>query len=429
MKRLSLAIALVAIAGCWESTRRPAEEHGGERHPAATKVSDLDRRVEELFADTCEHARKTFECDECRYQVGVVRVPDELLTDGLVQKARVARRRIDASVSLTGEVRFDERRVTHVSPRAEGIVRSVRVSLGQRVERGQPLLELDSVALAEAESAYQEAQASLRLARKAYDRQAGLRQEQISSEKELLQAKQELESAEIRGRTLAERLERLGLSAADVDVLARGGRSGSHGRLVFRSPAAGTILDMHGVPGEALKPDQNTFTIGDLSHLWVWADVYEDQLPQVLAHEDHGDMKATVTVKAFPGETFPATVDFVGPAMDEKTRTLKVRLGLDNPRGKLRAGMFVNVRLYLPAPDEVVAIPRTALLSDEGRSFVFVHHHGEFWVRRPVQVGSAAGEWVEVRKGLVGGETVAGEGCFLLKSDVLRSKMGAGCAD
>jgi cobalt-zinc-cadmium efflux system membrane fusion protein len=122
-------------------------------------------------------------------------------------------------------------------------------------------------------------------------------------------------------------------------------------------------------------------------------------------------------------------VDYVSPSMDEKTRTLKVRVGVKNPKGRLRAGMFVNVQLFLPSGEDAIVVPKAALLADEGRSFVFVHHHGEYWVRRPVETGRSSGDQVEVTKGLAGGETVVTEGCFLLKSDVLRSKMGAGCAD
>jgi cobalt-zinc-cadmium efflux system membrane fusion protein len=77
----------------------------------------------------------------------------------------------------------------------------------------------------------------------------------------------------------------------------------------------------------------------------------------------------------------------------------------------------------------VLSIPASALLSDEGRSFVFVRHDAEYWVRRPVEPGRRWGGFVEVKGGLAGGETLAAEGSVLLKSDVLRSKMGAGCAD
>ncbi len=91
--------------------------------------------------------------------------------------------------------------------------------------------------------------------------------------------------------------------------------------------------------------------------------------------------------------------------------------------------MFAAVRLYLPGASEGLTVPRAAVLSDEGRTFVFVRHHGEYWVRRPLATGRRWADLVEVKGGLAGGETVAGDGAFLLKSDVLRSKMGAGCAD
>lgn len=430
MNRVVIVLTLTFLAGCKSSERAPAvapaPDASGDH---AAKVSDLDRPVEDLFAESCEHGRKTHACDECRYQVGVVRLPEKLLTDGLVKTAKVERRHLEKPVSLTGEVRFADRRVTHVSPRAEGVIQKVFVGPGQKVERGQPLLEMDSLSLGEAESHYREADATLRLARKGYERQAKLREEQITSEKEFLASRQEMEAASIRATAAADKLLRLGLDAEEVGALAREGAPVTRGRLLLRAPTAGAILEMHAVPGEALRPDQSVFTLGDLSQLWVLADVYEAQLQDVLAHEFHGDMRATVTAKAFPGESFPATVDFVAPAMDEKTRTLKVRVGVPNPKGKLRAGMFVNVALYLPSGPEGLAVPVAAVLSDAGRSFVFVHHHGDYWLRRPVEVGPPSGGWVEVKNGLVGGETVATEGCFLLKSDVLRSKMGAGCAD
>ena len=177
MKRLLLIAALAVLAGlpplAAPAPPPPKAEaaHAHDEHEAA-KVSDLDRPTEELFADTCEHAKKTHECDECRYQVGVVRVPESLLADGLVKTATAVRRPLETPVPLTGEVRFAERKVTHLSPRAEGVIRKVLVALGEKVTVGQPLLEMESAGLGEAESAFLESEATLRLARKALDRQA-----------------------------------------------------------------------------------------------------------------------------------------------------------------------------------------------------------------------------------------------------------------
>ena len=89
---------------------------------------------------------------------------------------------------------------------------------------------------------------------------------------------------------------------------------------------------------------------------------------------------------------FPGTVDFVSPAMDEASRTVKVRIEVPNPDGRLRAGMFANVKLFLPGDGRGAgACPADAVLEDEGRSFVFVHHHGDYYVRRPVDDRADAG--------------------------------------
>jgi cobalt-zinc-cadmium efflux system membrane fusion protein len=449
------AAALVAVAcrgggkaDAAAVTAKPGPEAGHEEHgtenPAAAHAehgdedghgrggeesSDLDRPLDELFAESCEHGKKAHECDECRYGVGVVRVPAKLIDGGLLKKASVSKRRVEAPIVLTGEVRFDERHVTHISPRIEGTVRKVHASLGEQVRRGQPIVELDSVQLGEAESDYLAAQAALRLARSSFERQEQLRKEQISSEKEYLAARQDHEAAQIRARSAQEKLARLGVSQGDVERLATAGRSAGDGALVVRAPADGIVLEMHAVPGELVKPDESIVTVGDVSSVWVWADLHEDQLGRVLDAQRGGKLRAEIAVKAFPDGSFPGAVDFVGPTMDERTRTVKVRVAAANPEAKLRAGMFASVRIFLPGEEEALAVPRAAVLSDEGRSFVFVHHHGDYWVRRPVEPGRKWLDWVEVKGGLAGAETLAADGAFLLKSDVLRSKMGAGCAD
>jgi cobalt-zinc-cadmium efflux system membrane fusion protein len=91
--------------------------------------------------------------------------------------------------------------------------------------------------------------------------------------------------------------------------------------------------------------------------------------------------------------------------------------------------MFAAVRLGLPGDEQVLAVPRPAVMVDEGLPFVFVPHHGEYWIRRAVRTGREWDGWIEVKGGIQAGQKVAADGAFLLKSDVLRSKMGAGCAD
>jgi cobalt-zinc-cadmium efflux system membrane fusion protein len=290
------------------------------------------------------------------------------------------------------------------------------VALGDHVKRDQPLLELESVTVGEGQSAYQEAKAMLDLARRNFERASELRKENISSEKEFLQARQELEAAQIRAQGARSKLTRLGTN-------------GTSGRVVLRAPLEGTVLVMHAVSGEVARPQESLITVGDNTAVWVWADLYERDIAAVKKGQAAGKLAASVSVRAYQGEDLPGVVDLVSPAMDESSRTVKVRIEIKNPEGRLLSGMFANVKVFLPASEEALALPQSAVLDDEVRSFVFIHYQGDDYVRRPVVVGRRWTGWVEIEKGPDPAQTVVTDGAFLMKSDVLRSKMGAGCAD
>lgn len=420
---------LFSVALVFTSAHLACNKNKATDHPTATEqkpqvpdehgedTSDLDRSTDELFASICNHNKKTFECDACRFEVGVVHVPANLIAGGLVTTVKALRQNVAIPIALTGEVHFDERRIGHVSSQVEGIIKQVYVALGDQVKKGQPLMEIESVVIGESQAANLEAQGMQKLARRNFERVSELYRENISSEKEFLQAKQELEAAEIRADGARAKLYRLGT-----------GR-GAGGRLVLRAPMDGAILVMHAVSGEVARTDESLLTVGDHTGVWVWADLYERDIAAVKNAQAAQKLAATITVKAYPGKEFPGIVNLVSPAMDESSRTVKVRVEVNNTDGRLLAGMFATVKLFIPGTDETLAIPKQALLEDAGRSFVFVHHQGDYYIRRPVVPGRAWGSFIEINKGLVPLQIVVAEGAFLMKSDVLRSKMGAGCAD
>jgi cobalt-zinc-cadmium efflux system membrane fusion protein len=431
---LSIA-AVVIVTFSASCSRQPGDKKPGEtkaetaeRHEDTQKEkkSDLDMPLNELVALACEHGKKTFECDECRYETGFVRMPPAVVEGGLVGTVEAGREKVAAKMTFTGEVRFDERRVGHVSSQMEGMVKKVHVALGDAVKAGQALLEIESVAVGESQAAFLEAQGLLVLARRNFKRVSDLHAGKIASEKEYLQAQQEVDAAGIRAEAALGRLTRLGMDPVEARALSSGN---AQGRLVLRSPMKGQVLLMHAVPGEVARTEESLVTVGDNSTVWVWADLYERDISSVIRAQAAGKMAASVSVRAYPGEEFAGTVDLISPAMDESSRTVKARVEVKNNEGRLLAGMFADVRMFLPGTEETLAVPSAAVLEDEGRSFVFIHHKGEYYVRRPVTVGRSWAGWVEIKKGLEPGQTVVAEGAFLLKSDVLRSKMGAGCAD
>jgi cobalt-zinc-cadmium efflux system membrane fusion protein len=168
-------------------------------------------------------------------------------------------------------------------------------------------------------------------------------------------------------------------------------------------------------------------TIADLSELWVWCDLYERDLGVVASELAKGEaVPATVRVAPFPGADFAGKLDLVGSEIDVHTRTVKARIRVPNADGRLRAGMFADVSLAIAGEGHVLAVPRTAVLSDEGDHFLFLHWKDDFWVRRDVDLRAVFDEFAIVEGDLAVGATVATGGAFMLKSDVLREKMGAG---
>lgn len=405
--------------GCEHDNESPGSAHG---HGAS---SDLDRPVADLFLEQCEHGIRTFECDECRYEVGVVRVPRALVDDGLVTLAVVAPRQVEATLSLPGEVRFDDRAVTHLGTQVDGVLRSIHVQPGQSVAKGDLLFEIESAELGASRGEYLEARALVAPARRNRDRTLDLRRDGIASEREILQASQDLEIAEIRVRAAADKLVRLGMVPGEIASMKTGGR----GQVEVRAPRDGTVVERKTVAGESVRAGESVVVLADLARLRVFGNLRESDMLRLGIAAEGLEPAASISVRALPGKQFEGRIETIGPSVDPATRTLPVRVAVANPDGLLRPGMFATVSLRLGAGQTLPSVPRGAILQDEGRSFVFVHHDGDFYVRRPVETGPEMAGFVGLSAGLSGGETVVSDGSFLLKSDVLRSKMGAGCAD
>ena len=215
--------------------------------------------------------------------------------------------------------------------------------------------------------------------------------------------------------------------SASSRASAPGGTTG--GSIALRAPMDGAVLVMHAVPGEVARTDESLLTVGDNTTVWVWADLYERDIAAVNRGQAAGQLAASVSVKAYPGEEFPGTVDLVSPAMDESSRTVKVRVEVGNPDGRLLRGCSPPSRCSCRGRTRRWRFHASRCSRTRGGRFVFVHHHDDYYVRRPVVVGRTWAGWVEIKKGLEPAQTVVADGAFLMKSDVLRSKMGAGCAD
>jgi cobalt-zinc-cadmium efflux system membrane fusion protein len=316
-----------------------------------------------------------------------------------------------------------------VSPRISGIIERVFVNIGAKVKKGDLLFEIRSVELGRTLAAYELSRSLAELSRKNYEREKSLKEQNISSEQDLIEAQMTYEQhrTELAGAT--DELRVFGLNDEDLQALNARSHSNGTASLPVRASIDGTIIQRHAVTGELVEPGKDVMLLADLSSVWVWADVYENDLPQLLEAEKGGPIPVQVMVSAFPETPFAGTIDYIGAIMDETTRTVKVQATVSNPDGQLRPGMFCEIQIALGGEREIISIPQAALLSDEGKDFVFIHWKEDLFVRRPVRSGRNYFDRIEVLEGLKPGDRIVTAGAFLLKSDVLREKMGAGCAD
>ncbi|MEI6126092.1 MAG: efflux RND transporter periplasmic adaptor subunit [Pseudomonadota bacterium] len=402
-----------------------------EKAEAGEEKSDLDRSLEELWAATCEHKIPQYACDECRYEVGVVKLADKVVADeakpGIVRIATAAQQSFTRSLLLTGEVKTNESKTVRISTPFQGTVKKIQIDIGTNVSAGEVLFELDSNEVAEAKGEYVKRVASLNLAKKSAEREVNLYAKKVAAEVDVQEAQTKLHEAEIELINATTRLERLGLIKKEVLLLSNETAHKITGVLPVHTPINGTVLEKNISAGERIEAGKEVLTLSDLSTIWVWANIKEIDLSTV--HQAGEKIVCEIEIPGNEGRKYQGTLDAVSGKMDEQSRTVKARISVANTDGFLRPGMFVNIKLMLSGSSNAVAVPKVAVLADAGRTFVFVHKEGEYWIRRPVSLGETFNEYVAVKDGLSAGQQIITDGSFLLKSDVLRKKMGAGCAD
>ncbi|MDQ7780751.1 MAG: efflux RND transporter periplasmic adaptor subunit, partial [Planctomycetota bacterium] len=284
---------------------------------------------------------------------------------------------------------------------------------------------LDSMEMREALLSFSKATVLLELARKRLERETGLVERKISTQQDLLDAEERHEGAKIEHEVALKRLALLGVeeprSLEAVSEL-----NSKRPLLSVRSPLDGVVMEAHVIPGELITPDKELVTVADLSDVWLWIDIYEHDISAVLDGKRRGSLGACVRTGAFPGRDFSGTVDYIADSVSEETRTVKARVTLANAEGLLRPGMFVSCDVLLPGAEPRLLIPRDALLRDEGVTFVFKELNPGMFVRQGILAGKSHETEVEVLGGLSEGERVVARGAFILKSEVLREKLGAG---
>ena len=381
MSMLALAVSLISTSGC---KKNASEEETNEEAEAREATPDQVT----LSAEALESLRLTYARAEERELLPSLEVPAEI-------------------------VAVPDRRAT-VGPRVAGRVVDVRVNVGDPVERGVPLVVLESDEVGRARADLIAARARAAVARRKLDRERGLLKDRITSRRAFEEAEGDQQVAEADLRAARTRLATFGVTPSEPAPR-------NPARVTLTSPMSGTVVMRSVHVGQWARPSETLVEVVDLDELWLQASVYEREMRFVDV-----DQPVQVEVRAFPGEVFRGTVAQVAGTLDERTRSIGVRVVLPNPEHRLRPGMFATARIQgNPAhePRRLLVIPRAALQEVLGHRSVFVKvGNGTFELRR-VSTGEREGELVEILDGLSPGDEVVADGSFLLKGQLLRSTL------
>ena len=309
-----------------------------------------------------------------------------------IRTAEVEKRDLTQTIRAIGRIDYNESKVAHVHTKFNGWIEKTHADItGQRVSKGQPLLDIYSPELVSAQEEYLDALKNVR-----------------SSGSVSGGAADRLET--ILGST-RRRLEYFDVSTDQIDHLDK--TRSVRKTLTVSSPFEGIVVEKHALDGMEVKPGMMIYTIADLSEIWVYADIYEFESPWM-----REGLTATMTLSYDPGKRYRGKVQYIYPYLEEKTRTIKVRLSFPNPNLELKPGMYTNVEVETSPLKDVVAVPMEAVLFSGERNLVFVALGDGRFAPRDITVGIESGDgFYEVKGGLSEGATVVTSGQFLLDSE------------
>jgi len=375
------------LAGCSKSAKKETDEKASVPAPQEAKHSDTS----------------------------VLHIETTMLRDLRITTIAVERRLGGESAAILGELHPNENAYAEVgAPVASRIVK-INVTLGQPVNAGQVLAVLQNSDVGKARSEVISAQARLELANRTLERKRRLGAERIVAQREIQEAEANVESASAELRASKATLRSLGLNATDSEHLT------DEPTFSLRSPITGTVIDRDAVQGQMADPSKPLFRVGNLGRLWLTAHAFERDAVRL-----ESGSKARIAFAALPGRSVTGKVTLIGKQVESDSRTVPVRIEIDNRDGSLRPGMSATAWLIVgQETGEVLTVPSASLQRIQERWIVFIPKSDTEFEMRQIGRGRDLGGEVEILSGLKTGETVVVEGAFLLKAQAERSQ-GAG---
>jgi cobalt-zinc-cadmium efflux system membrane fusion protein len=321
----------------------------------------------------------------------------------------------DVEAQTDGKIATDDDRTTQVFSPYSGRVTRVFVKAGDTVRAGQPLFAVDASEFVQGQSDVATAEAQVKLAQAAEERQHALYASNGAALKDWQQSQSDLAAAEANLAAARNRLKIVGLSSAELAaVQRRSPAAGFASEAVVRAPIGGVVTQRAIGEGQMIASVTNggttaAFVISDLSRVWLVGDLREVDAPKARVGEP-----LEVSVLALPDRRFSGKVDFVSPSVDPVSRRVAIRAEIANPDGLLKPEMFATVSLTTGGANRFVSVPEGAVIYEGDTARVWVAHPGHRLELRQIRAGRTVGGMVQALSGLQAGEQVVTSGALFI---------------
>src|SRR3989338_8086629 len=328
---------------------------------------------------------------------GAVKIDPTIVQSIGVRTEKVIKKPLRRTIRTVGRIDYDERKVTHIHTKIQGWVEKLYIDFtGKEVNKEDVLLEVYSPELV---SAQQEYLLAIEYAKSLKDSKV----EGVTSGAESL-----LESAR-------KRLQLFDVAEHQIKELEETKKPKK--TLHIHSPVHGIVVQKNLLQGMFITPDTHLYVIADISKIWVYADIYEYEVPWVKVGQT-----AEITLSYFPGKVYRGVVTYIYPYLQAETRTVKVRMEFDNPDWELKPDMYANVKLESKIAESAILVPAEAVIRSGVRDIIIVSKGEGVFEQRDVKVGVDTGDgYLQILEGVKAGEDVVTSAQFLIDSE---SKLG-----
>jgi cobalt-zinc-cadmium efflux system membrane fusion protein len=434
MKKLIIFISIVILAFCGggkQNTSKPADtneiDHQAGEH--TNSVGDESQtQAHQHGEDTHVHgedeqpqAASTHEEEEHVH----IDISAEKQKEWGIMTGSPLLQNISSRITLPGSLTLNSNKTAHITSFVHGQISDLSADLGKKVRRGQTIVTINSPDFGKAQADFLQTRAALSHSQKEYERAKMLREEKAIEEREYLRRKAEYEKLSTAYGALGSALHSYGITHEQIDKLIAKCDALedqeykceiADTNLPILSPISGTVIFRDAILGAHIEPERILFTVSDLGTLWAILDAYEKDIPYISK-----ESSVYILSPLYPEKKFPGKITYISEAIDEKLRTVKVRVEVPNSEGLLKPNMYIQgVVENHSTGKNILTIPEEAIQNMDGEKIVFVMESKDVFAVRHVQIANKIGDRRIITEGLNPGDYLVLKGAFTIKTEMTK---------